>query len=202
MSTTLADLRTLVVMYTNDPDGTWENATYIDPAVNAAYREIALWLLEISPKFLLKSTTITRVTDTKSYSLPDDFMSVQSLTDAEDTPWPEIDGSRYTYYNFGYWIEGSLIYCWPDTDSTVLTLKYNYLPVKLTTGSSALVLPDYFADFIAIRATMKIKGIDDEFEGYQYLGQEYKYQKELIEGIASRSSHGHHSTRDVYGGVR
>jgi hypothetical protein len=206
MATTLTNLQDLTLAYVNEPTGTFANTTYLNPMINAAYHDIAEWLLQIDNSFLVTSTTISRTSGTMAYSMTGftlTFLSALRVEDTNHSTIPEIDGSKYSTYDNGWWIWANSIYFWPDTVTETDTLYYNYFPVELSGATDAILLPDYFKQAIALGAAMKLKALDEEEVGFGLVGNLYERELTKITNVlGARSSHGIHSTVDMYRSVR
>ena len=79
MSTSLADLRTLVRIEVRDPDGYTYVDADVDYAINQAYRKTFQRVANVLQDYFVTTTTHSLVADQREYALPDDHLRTKSF---------------------------------------------------------------------------------------------------------------------------
>jgi hypothetical protein len=171
-SMTLADLRTLVLTWLDDPGGGsgYFTTPQVDVFINNAARQVQKKLIQSGELWFSKSVQTTTVVNTESYTLPTDFLRLhraeiimpggtypnqdirilQVVTPVQRTLLPQGTGTPAAYWiNKGYI---TLVKC-PDQAYT-LQLLYSYLIADMTTSTESPDIPEQYHEMIAIYATL------------------------------------------------
>lgn len=86
---TLLQLRTLVLSWLDDPNGTYFTETQVNTWLNNAQREVQKQLIQAGENFYVTRVSTTTVQNYDTYSLPTDFMrlhKLELLTEGTTTP--------------------------------------------------------------------------------------------------------------------
>lgn len=207
MTITIANLRTKTNLYINESAGSVWSATNTDLMINKAQRDVAMWLIQLEPTFLQKSTaaTITRVSGTSEYTLPTDFLALIGLWDSNDLMISPIHPHEKEYKRGFYFSSATQITIVPDTVSEACTLEYAYLPSDLSDASTTSALPDICEHMIAMKAAIYLKALTEETNQMAVLWKLYESECEEVKKVLfTRKRPMHYSRiRDVrnYGGV-
>ena len=164
---TLAQIRTLVLSFLDDPDaGYFTNAQTL-VFINNAQREVQKTLGQAFEAYNIKKVKTTMVVGQKEYALPSDFKRLHRLeivisgsppnetlrrltkiTRNQQDEFPTTYGSPVAYFFQGNYL---ILVQAPDT-AQVLRMEYEYLAADLSNDSDSPDLPSQYHEMIAIMA--------------------------------------------------
>jgi len=195
MSQTRGDLRTLVLSWLDDPNGTYFTAPQVNVWLNNAQRELQKLLINQGENYYVQRMSGTLVDGTDTYILPTDFkkshklevvVSGTGVTEQRQTLSP------VTYMQLDQIAQVSgvpSVVCFkrnamivrpiPD-DSYTVYLHQSYQVADMTSDSDIPDVPQDYSEYIAVLATidgfMKDQRPPSEF----ILGKKTTYEKTLL----------------------
>lgn len=168
MALTLAQLRTLVWDWTDDPNGSYFTQSTLNIRLNLAQRELQKKLISANKEYYLKCVKTDMVIAQAIYALPDDFMQVIRLewyipgavtTSKSSWIFPMTPNQKNLsapvngdpqFYTFQ---KNNIVLYPTPTRVLEMHLEYSYNVTDMSADADEPDAPEQFHEYIAILAT-------------------------------------------------
>lgn len=190
---TLADLRTLVSTWVDDPNNGYFTVSILNVFINNAQREAQKRLLEAGQNFYTKTQYAATVQFQQEYSLPSDFIKLQRFYLVVSGTPPNESQQTLEYITEGesdlippgqglpsaYNIRKSSFLLYPIPDN-VYTMRMDYagLVTDMVSSSDVPDVPTQFQEYIAVLATVDCL-LRDGRDASQFM-EKKKFYEELM----------------------
>lgn len=166
---TLEQLRSLVLSWCDDPQGTYFTQPVLDLRINLALQELQKRLISANKEYYAACLKTNTVIGQQVYALPSDFMQVirlewyipgQTQSTLSTMIYPitpnqrDLVGTVQAQFPQLYSFAKNNIILWPIPQTVVeLHLEYSYLVAPMVSASDEPDAPEYFHQYIAVLAS-------------------------------------------------
>ncbi len=165
---TRAEIRTLVLGWLDDPNGTYFTASLINTWINLSQRKVQIKLLQAGENYYMKPVETLTVASQSDYVLPADFFVChrveyvasgtgvneqrQGLAEITTNQQELISVNLGTPSNYYIKKDRITISPTPDTSNKVLRLYYSPLVQDLSNDADEPDVPEQFHELVAVYA--------------------------------------------------
>lgn len=165
---TLGQIRSLVLAWTDDPNGTYFTQPVLDLRINLALKEMQKRLLSANKEYYLSCVKTDTVANQQVYALPSDFMriirlewylsgqvsstqgnQIMPITPNQRDLVNSVQAQTPQYYSMAK----NTIWLWPVPTTVIeVHLEYSYLVSSMVNAGDEPDAPEQFHEYIAVIA--------------------------------------------------